>query len=185
MSHINEIIKRVKETVGLNMTKSTDYEVLSQAIKDKTGEKLGINTLKRMFGFNTERVVPRRSTMDIIALYLGCDDSDALMVMISDDADISCFMPIETLEVQALSPGAKVMITYSPNRVINMLYKGNFIFEVTEMEGSRHLMPGDQLTITQLAVGHRLVATHVNRQGKDLGTYEAAKYKGLKSVKII
>ena len=70
MANENEILRRVRETVGLDMTRSADFDVLSQAIKDKTKETLGVNTLKRLFGFKTDKVVPRHSTMDIIAHFL-------------------------------------------------------------------------------------------------------------------
>ncbi|MDE6049641.1 MAG: hypothetical protein K2M52_01030 [Paramuribaculum sp.] len=67
MPNNNEILCRLCREVGMDMTHSTDFEVLSQAICDSTGEKLGVNTLKRLFGFKTDKVVPRLSTMNIIA----------------------------------------------------------------------------------------------------------------------
>lgn len=175
----------MREAIGLSMTKSADYEVLAQAIKDKTGEKLGVNTLKRMFGYFRDRVEPRRSTMDVIAAYLGYYNYDALIVVITEDADISSFMPVETLEVQTLEKDTRVKITYFPNREIVLAYEGDFCFRVMALEGSLQLELGDVLTITQLAVGHRLLAAHVMRNGEDLGGYEAAKSHGLKSVEII
>lgn len=74
MTNENEILKRIRAKVGLEMTRSADFDVLSQSIKDTTNENLGVNTLKRLFGFKTEKVVPRLSTMDIIAQYLGSSD---------------------------------------------------------------------------------------------------------------
>ena len=41
MANENEILRRVRETVGRNMTRSADFDALSQAIKDKTKENLG------------------------------------------------------------------------------------------------------------------------------------------------
>lgn len=41
--------------VGLDMSRSADYDVLSQAIRDRTKENLGVNTLKRLFGFKTDK----------------------------------------------------------------------------------------------------------------------------------
>ncbi len=185
MANENEILKRVRETVGLGMTRSADFEVLSQAIKDRTNENLGVNTLKRLFGFKTERVVPRLSTMDVIAQYLGCENYESLIKELGEDADISIFTPIDSLEVQDLERGTQVRISYEPNRVFFLTYIGDFNFIVNEVEGSHNIRKGDLLTITQLAVGHRFVVAHVIRDNVDLGAYESAKYKGLKSVEII
>ena len=185
MTNENEILRRVRETVGLDMTRSADFEVLSQAIKDKTKENLGVNTLKRLFGFKTDRVVPRHSTMDVIAQFLGRENYETLIKELGEDADISIFTPIDCIEVQDLERGTQVRVAYDPNRVFFLTYIGEFKFIVNEVEGSRNILKGDILTITQLAVGHRFVVAHVNREGEDLGAYESAKFKGLKSVEII
>lgn len=185
MANENEILRRLRQKVGLEMSRSADFDILSQAIKDGTNENLGINTLKRLFGFKTEKVVPRLSTMDIIAQYLGCDDYESLVKDLGEEADISMFTPIDCIEVQDLERGTQVRISYSPNRVFFLTYLGDFKFIVNEVEGSRNIHKGDLLSITQLAVGHRFVVAHVVRDGIDLGAYESAKHKGLKSVEII
>lgn len=185
MANENEILKRVRQKVGLGMNRSADFDVLSQAIKDNTNENLGVNTLKRLFGFKIDKVVPRLSTMDIIARFLGSEDYETLLKELGEDADISVFTPIDCLEVQDLGMGSQIRISYDPNRVFFLTYIGDFKFIVNEVEGSRNILKGDILTITQLAVGHRFVVAHVNRDGADLGAYESAKFKGLKSVEII
>ncbi len=185
MANENEILKRVREKVGLDMTRSGDFDILSQAIKDRTNENLGINTLKRLFGFKTDKVVPRLSTMDIIAQYLGSEDYESLIKELGEDADISLFTPVDCLEVKDLEKGTQLRVSYAPNRVYFLTYIGDFNFIVNEVDGSRNIQKGDLLTITQLAVGHRFVVAHVVRDGEDLGTYESAKFRGLKSVEII
>lgn len=185
MANENEILKRIRDKVGLGMTRSADFDVLSQAIRDCTSENLGVNTLKRLFGFKTDKVVPRLSTMDIIAQYLGSKDYEALIKELGEDADISLFTPVDCLEVQDLAKGSQIQVSYDPNRAFFLTYIGDFQFIVNEVEGSRNILKGDLLTITQLAVGHRFIVSHVVRDGVDLGAYESAKFKGLKSVELI
>lgn len=185
MTNENEILKRIKLKAGIEMNKSADFDILAQAIKDTTNESLGVNTLKRLFGYKTEKVVPRLSTMDIIAQYLGYDDYDALIKELGDEADISIFTPIDSIEVQCLEKGSQIRISYAPNRVFFLTYIGDSNFIVNAVEGSSNILKGDLLTISQLAVGHRLVVSHVERDGIDLGAYESAKHKGLKSVELI
>lgn len=185
MANENEILKRLREKVGLGMTRSADFDVLSQAIKECTNENLGVNTLKRLFGFKTDKVVPRLSTMDVIAQYLGSSDYETLVKELGEDADISLFTPVDGIDVRELAKGSQIRVTYDPNRLFILTYIGDFRFIINEVEGSRNIQKGDLLTITQLAVGHRLVVAQVNRNGVNLGAYESAKYKGLKSVEII
>ena len=123
--------------------------------------------------------------MDIIARYHGHEDYDSLLKVLGEDADISLFNPIDCLDVRELEQGSQVRITYDPGRILLLTYLGDFRFIINDIDGSRNLRKGDLLTITQLAVGHRLVAAHVVRDGNDLGAYESAKYKGLKSVEVL
>ncbi|MCH5230248.1 MAG: hypothetical protein J1F43_00450 [Muribaculaceae bacterium] len=185
MANDNEILKRIKDKVGLDMSKSVDFDILAQAIKDKTNEGLGVNTLKRLFGYKTDKIVPRMSTMDIIAQYLGCPNYESLIKELGDDADISLFTPVDSIDPQDLEKGSQIRLAYDPNRVFFLTYLGDFKFIVNEAEGSKNIQKGDILIISQLVVGHRFVASHVERDGQDLGGYESAKYKGLKSVELV
>lgn len=135
MANDNEILKRLRERSGLEMSRSADFSTLSEAIRVATGEMLGINTLKRLFGFNTEKVTPRLSTMDIIARYLGFETFEARKKEIGDDADISSFTPINGVEVCELTEGARVRITYSPSGMFSLTYLGDCRFVVDEVGG--------------------------------------------------
>ncbi|MDE5595876.1 MAG: hypothetical protein K2I89_09940 [Muribaculaceae bacterium] len=185
MANENEILRRLKDKVGLEMAKSSDFDALSQSITDSTSENLSVNTLKRLFGFKTDKVVPRLSTMDIIAQYLGYSDYESLIKELGEDADISLFTPIDCLEIQELEKGTQIRVAYNPNRVFFLTYLGDYQFIANDVEGSKNIRKGDLLTITQLAVGHRFVVSHVVRDGQDLGTYESAKFKGLKSIETM
>ena len=140
MANDSEILKRIKEKAGVNMNKSADFDMLAQAIKDKTNESLGVNTLKRLFGYKTDKVVPRLSTMDIIAQYLGCEDYESLIKELGEDADISIFTPIDCIEVQNLEKGTQIRISYEPNRIFFLTYIGDFKFIVNDVDGSCNLL---------------------------------------------
>lgn len=184
MANTNEIIRLLRQVSGLKLDTSVDFEVLAQSILDKTGEALGANTLRRFFGYNTKQTQPRRSTLDILAQYLGFDDFASLELAIGPDADISSFRPNDFVDVAKLNKGDRIVIEYAPNRRLTLTYTGDFKFRIEEAEGSRNLLPDDILTIGQFAIGHRLVATEVERAGKNLGPYEAAMEGGLKRIEV-
>lgn len=179
-----ELLKRMQEKSGLALNQSSHFEVLAQAIYDSTGESLGVNTLKRLFGFNIKKVMPRRSTLDILARYLDFTDFDTLLLEFGEGSDISAFSPVESVESNRLSYGAMVKIMYHPNRTLKLKYLGNFKFCVEEAIGSKNLKEGDELIIAQIAAGHRLLASHVYRGGLDMGAYEAARSQGVREIEV-
>lgn len=179
-----ELLKRLREKSGVSLTQSSHFDVLAQSIFDSTGESLGTNTLKRLVGFNIKKVVPRRSTLDILARYLDFTDFDSLLLELGEEADISAFSPVESVNIGALADGTTVKITYDPNRTLTLKYLGNFRFSVEAAAGSKNLKEGDELAVSQIIPGHRFVASHVYRDGKDLGAYEAAKSNGIKDIGV-
>lgn len=178
------ITRLLKERANLPLNKSVDFEILAQAIKDKTGEGLGTNTLKRLCGYKTRQVEPRHSTMDVIARYLGFSDYDSLIMEIGEEADISMFSPMEIIEAANLNIGRHIKVTYEPNREVELEYVGDNRFIVINVKGSRNIHVGDIMTISRLAKGHRFVASHVWRDGVDLGVYEGAKQQGISELTI-
>lgn len=174
-----EILRLLKESVNVPLNKSVDFEVLAQSIKDKTGEGLGTNTLKRLFGYKTRQVEPRHSTMDVIAHYLGFSDYHRLLLKIGDEADLSMFRPMEIIESSRLTKGNHIKVTYKPNREFELEYEGDGLFTVMDVKGSRNIQKGDVMKINQLAEGHRFIAANIWRNGVDLGAYEAAKEQGI------
>ena len=185
MANDNEVIKRIKNKIGIGMTYNRDFETLAQAIYDTTGEMLGVSTLKRLFGFKMEKVVPRESTMDILSRYLGYSDYKMMIKDLGPDADISLFTPVDSIESADLKAGIQVQLTYDPNRIFLMTYLNENKFIVNEIEGSKNIKQGDILTISQVAVGFPLIVSQVNRGGKNLGKYVAAQERGLKSIELM
>lgn len=179
-----ELLKLLQEKSGVALNQSAHFDVLAQAIFDATGDSLGTNTLKRLFGFNIKKVAPRRSTLDILARYLDFTDFDTLLLDLGEQADISSFSPVECVDIGGLAHGATVKITYDPNRTLTLKYLGDFRFSIEEAGGSMNLRKGDEVTVSQIAKGHRFVASHVYRDGKDLGAYEAAKSKGVREIVV-
>lgn len=154
------------------------------AIKDATGQTLGTTTLKRMMGFVNGPASPRPSSLDIIAQYLGYPDYDLLAKDIGQDADISDFREVESLDSADLEPGEQIQLTYQPNRLLVLTYIGDNKYVVNESRGSK-LLKGDKLMIAGFYVGFTPLISDVERSGRHFGSYQAAKQGGLTSVEIL
>lgn len=179
-----ELRKRVEERLGMPLRYSADCELLVQAIEEATGERLGVTTIKRMFGFAGELTEPRGTTMDVIAQYLGYTDMKDMSSKLGNRSDISMFTSVESVDPASLAGGTQLQITYDPDRLIVMTYLGDSRFIVNESQNSK-LRKGDKIRIAQLAKGFDLLALGVVRDGEDIGQYHAAKNGGLTSIEII
>lgn len=184
MALSKELKKKIEERLGSPLTYSADCERLAAAIEEATGERLGVTTIKRMFGFAGEQVEPRGTTMDIIAQYLGYDDMKDMTRQLGDASDISMFTPVDEINVSTLREGTQIQFTYDPDRLIVITYIGDFWFIINESLGSK-LRKGDKIRLTQLAKGFELLISDVVRDSTNLGPYHAAKNGGLTSVEII
>ncbi len=159
-------------------------EALALAIREATGQTLGTTTLKRMLGFIGGAASPRPSSLDIVAQYLGYPDYALLAKDLGEDFEISDFREVDSLTSADLEVGEQVQISYDPNRVLVLSYLGDNLYLVNESRGSK-LLKGDKLLISGFYVGFELLVTDVERAGKHLGSYQAAKQGGLTSVEIL
>lgn len=178
-----EIIKKIEEKFGRKLQYSNDCESLSEAILEETGERLSVATLKRMAGFASLSVEPRKSTMDIIAQYVGYPNYELLAKELGQDTEISDFAYVEEVRSQELKEGTQIQITYDPGRLLVLTYLGNDKFIVNESYKSK-LQQGDNVVISHFAKGFELLIFDVIRNGESLGSYQAAKAGGLTSIEI-
>lgn len=65
--------ERVEQVVDRKMKTPKDYDYLSKSILEKQHENISATTLKRMWGYLSEPVKPRISTLDILAGYVGAE----------------------------------------------------------------------------------------------------------------
>ena len=74
---IEQLRNAVERAVGKPLETNKDYENLSNSIYDKTRVSISTTTLKRIWGYLSESVTPRRYTLDQLARFIGYDDFDA------------------------------------------------------------------------------------------------------------
>lgn len=95
------------------------------------GHEIGLSetTMKRMFGLvspdSKERHrTPRKSTMDILAKWLGYANYTALFDDVGEGSNASEFTSLVSIEVAGLEEGTKIRLGYHPSRIIVMTYRG-------------------------------------------------------------
>ncbi|MCH5228444.1 MAG: hypothetical protein J1F12_00430 [Muribaculaceae bacterium] len=181
-----KIIYKIEEKVGHKIT-TTDCIWLSKEITDKTNRVIGETTLKRMWGYTSDKNrKPHRSTLDIIAEFLGYKDYNTLAIDLElPEIVISDFEERDAIETDTLNIGDIVELSYLPNRLFSLKYVGDSRFIIETVDNSRNLIAGDIVKITHIEKGLPLYIPEVFRDGKNLGAYEAAKNGGLTSIEVL
>ncbi|MDE5774607.1 MAG: hypothetical protein K2H86_09170 [Muribaculaceae bacterium] len=180
----DKIRQMILEKFGSPLKYPQQCEALALAIKEVTGETLGTTTLKRMLGFVRGVATPRRSSLDIVARYLGYPDYDMLSMDVGMDCGISDFRPVESIDSADLEIGERIRISYDPGRMLELSFLGYNQYVVDESAGSK-LRKGDRLLIAGFYRGFELLVSDVFRDGRHLGSYQGAKQGGLTDIEII
>lgn len=79
---IKKLLHAIEQQTGLNMQHNHDFISLSQQIFERLHESISDSTLKRLWGYvDPQNVKPRTNTLNILAVYLGCEDFDSFCKM--------------------------------------------------------------------------------------------------------
>ncbi len=84
---IEQLRKAIERTIGKTLETNKDFESLSNSIYEKTHVSISTTTLKRIWGYLSESVTPRRYTLDQLARFLDYDDFDAFCASLETDKD--------------------------------------------------------------------------------------------------
>ena len=78
MDNLNQNIERLRKTIETQaereMRTPKDFDFLSERVFEKVHQTVSPTTLKRMWGYLSEAVVPRISTLNIMSQFVGYDD---------------------------------------------------------------------------------------------------------------
>ncbi len=72
---IKALCQEVERVCGRSIRAASDYDYLSAQIYEKTHEQVSPSTLMRLFGYRSDGRSVRKSTLDILARYIGYADS--------------------------------------------------------------------------------------------------------------
>ena len=67
----------IEDNVGYKLRTPKDFDTLSDAILEKTKQRVSSSTLKRLWGYRSDTTIPRPSTLDTLARFVGYDNFKA------------------------------------------------------------------------------------------------------------
>mgnify|MGYP006988973001 CR=1 FL=1 len=176
------LLEKVAGAYGGRLSTANDFDYLSAEIEKKTGLLLSSSTLRRLWGYDNYDSSPRESTLDCLARYVGYDRFDSFRRAVRDMPEFSSgFLSGECVFSRDLVRGDRVVLGWNPNRQVEVLYLGDFCFEVVRSLNAK-LLPGDRFEASAFVKGYPMYLPGVERGGENLPLYVAGIKDGLISV---
>ncbi len=158
---------------------TVDFEALSITVEQQTSERISSSTLKRLWGYVSDKHEPRRYTLDVLAKYIGHRDFEAFCAKIDNDPENgSHFFNSFTLSSEDFNKGDRVEIGWLPDRYLVLEYLGAMRYRVCESQNSK-LEVDDEFVVVSFMVGYPLYLSSVERCGEILPSFVAGRKGGL------
>ncbi|HWY12116.1 MAG TPA: hypothetical protein VN026_12365 [Bacteroidia bacterium] len=179
---ISKIVKSlIEKQFGHPIKYSRDCEALAANISTACKCKISATTIRRLFGVTKSNQNPRPYTLDILAQYIGYNDYDKLIASLNKN-DKGEENSITEISTDSLRKGEKFEITYSPNKILTILYIGKKQFKVLHSKNSL-LKQDDVFKLSYFALHHPLFILEVVREGESVGKIIEAKVSGVTLIK--
>lgn len=174
----------IERKLGRNISSPHDCSILMYDIKSETGESVGLNTLKRMFGFIDGHRVARTSTLDVLARYAGYRSWEEIMTTVGLESNSGFEDSEDEFYSDELPVKAVVEFEYSPDRRVVMVHEDEGDkFVVIESENSK-LRRNDVVFVRYFLLHYPMYANNVIRNGRMLGRFSAGKTYGLTRIEV-
>jgi len=159
--------KLVEQAMQRSMMSPADFNYLSLRLFDTLHVHISPTTLKRFWGYLPEggNMVPRMSTLDVLSKMVGFQSwRDYLERTQNGVSAESGFATTSVLYVQGLRVGTEILLTWAPNRKVQIRYEGENLFTIISSVNSK-LSVGDTFITSCLAQGEPLYMHTLVHQG--------------------
>lgn len=174
--------QKVEHVSGCKIKTPRDFDYLSMRILDKTRNYLSSITLKRFWGYLGEgnRKKPFRTTLNVLAQYVGYCDIDAFENSYNGDAVVgSDFLTNDCLQTHSLRKGTLIELKWYPDRCVTISYEGLEMFKVVESVNSK-LSVGDTFLLGMIIDSEPLVLRCLVHKGASPVNYVCGRINGVK-----
>ena len=156
-----------------------DFEFLAGVVWERLHENISPTTLKRLWGYIDGADVTRRTTLCLLARFLGYADWESYLTALAARSDIESEMfKGEGVHIDDLQEGDCVEVTWLPNRRCVFQYEGNAHFLVIEAANSK-LHVGDRFETACFMLGKPMYIDRLMRGDEPPTAYVAGAKNGL------
>ena len=141
---IQQLKDSIEQTTNRKMCTPKDFDFLSEEIFSRLNVMVSPTTLKRLWGYLNEGNVPRKSTLSILAQFVGYRDWETFTEAAGKDdmASQSNLILSRRLSSFSLTKGDIVRLNWLPDRICTIRYLGDCMYEVTSSQHAK-LQAGD------------------------------------------
>ena len=132
--------REIETAVNRRLATPKDFDALREMIFSRLHILVSATTLKRIWGYLDDNVCTRRSTLDILARYVGYADFEAFENGAATDGGELPSNPIMARRIdvdEQLQPGDLIRLTWQPGRVCDVEYRGERLFCVVASQNTR------------------------------------------------
>lgn len=182
---LNSLLAEVEKKYGKRVATSTDFESLSVEIEHVNGDHISPSTLKRLWGYVQSNPVPRNTTLDVLCRYVGERNFKEFCINLKKNSSSeSGHFPAKYISVSEIEAGSRLLIGWNPDRLIQLVYLGDFRFRVLVAENAQ-LQVGDEFDSTSFSLGFPLYIPAITRKGEKMPSYIAGAFNGLTTLEIL
>ena len=168
----------IERTVGKEIRTPQDFVWLADEIKRLQHQTIGVNTLKRLWGYYAEGTTETRmGTLDVLANLVGFNDYPTFCKQ--DNAENSNFLVNRHLDSKTLPEGLRIHITWQPDRDCTIRYLGKSRFVVEDIVNSK-LSVGDTFECVLLIDGEPLYLNNLVHDGNPPVAYQIGSNSGIR-----
>ena len=173
--------RAVEVSTGRQYQTPRDFDLLSESIHRRTGEMLSRNTLRRIWGGMKDVAQPHRSTLSILARFVGYAGYEAFVEQLaSGGGDVSAPVLGRRLTVStSMKKGDRLRLTWQPDRVCDVEYNGSQHFRVIASENTK-LKPDDTFLCAIIIEGQPLYLDQLQQGNDPPSTYICGKLGGVR-----
>ena len=137
---IANLRREIETAVNRRLATPKDFDALREMIFSRLHILVSATTLKRIWGYLDDNVCTRRSTLDILARYVGYVDFEAFENGAAAEGGELTSNPIMARRIdvdEQLQPGDLIRLTWQPGRVCDVEYRGERLFCVVASQNTR------------------------------------------------
>lgn len=181
---LQTLLQKVEEKYGRPLECTNDFRVLSALLEYECKEVVSVSTLKRLWGYVSQRTTPRESTLDVLSRFVGYKSfEDFRLSTFGKLDDTSGYLDAAFLSARDVQDGGVLAIGWAPNRLLKLRKVGEQEWEVVSSYNSK-LLEGDRFQAACFFKGLPLFIPSVVRGGNELPSFIAGKQKGLNKVSL-
>ena len=176
---------QIEKKVGRAINSPSEFEFLSGAVWNQTGERISPTTFKRLWGYIDGTDSTRESTLRILSRFLGyksfpdfCDSLSEEEVFQSDWIDGP------RISASDLKKGDLVEVSWMPNRLCRFRFDGGMRFTVMESQNSK-LQVGDRFECSMFIQGAPMYLNNYTRGLQAPVAFVAGLKDGLISIRVL